>query len=83
MALGTKWYVKSRVYFTLKYGIKVHAFLFNSIVLIYNWVYSKAKQLHQINEHAGLFHTWEYGISPILDKITQLNIVQQKLAKTK
>ena len=69
---------------TLKYGINKHACLFNSIVLIYNWVYSKAKQLHQINEHAGLFHTWEYGISPILDKITQpFYIVQQKLAKTK
>ena len=31
---------------TLKYWINEHARLFNSNVLIYNWVYSKAKQLN-------------------------------------
>ena len=31
---------------TLKYEINEHACLFNSIILIYCWVYSKAKQLN-------------------------------------
>ena len=39
-------HMQNKVPTTLKYWINEHACLFKSSVLIYNWVYSKAKQLN-------------------------------------